>query len=53
MPAVGQQAQTSAARSRVLTLGVLESGEVRYGLLRGDGPQLTERSAAAAATRTA
>jgi hypothetical protein len=51
VPAVGQQAQTSAARSRVLALGVLESGEVRYGLLRGDGPQLAERSAAAA-TRT-
>ena len=47
VPAVGQQAQTSEARSRVLTLGVVDSGEVRYGLLRGDGPQLTERSAAA------
>ncbi|WNB86339.1 hypothetical protein [Cellulomonas sp. ATA003] len=46
VPAVGRQAQTSEARSRVLALAAADDGGVAFTLLRGDGPQLTDRSAA-------
>ena len=46
VPAVGQQAQTSSARSRVLALAVGAGGAVDYQLLRADGPQLTDVAAA-------
>jgi GT2 family glycosyltransferase len=46
VPAVGQQAQTSGARSRVLALAPDGGDGVTYQLWRGDGPQLTEASAA-------
>ena len=48
VPAVGQQAQTSFDRSRVLALGVDGAG-VDYQLLGADGPQLTDLAAAVAA----
>jgi GT2 family glycosyltransferase len=46
VPAVGQEAQTSPDRSRVLCLGVDASGKVAYQLLRADGPQLTDAATA-------
>ncbi|GEO34445.1 glycosyltransferase [Cellulomonas aerilata] len=46
VPAVAQQAQTSGARSRVLALAAQRDGAVGYALWRGDGPQVTETSAA-------
>jgi len=45
VPAVGQQAQTSPDRSRVLALGVGAAGAVDYQLLSADGPQLTDAAA--------
>ena len=42
VPAVGQQAQTSTDRSRVLSLGLAPDGSVRYQLLRADGAQVSE-----------
>lgn len=47
VPAVAQQEQQSAGRSRVLAISVDATGTVVWQLLRGDGPQLTESAASA------
>jgi len=46
VPAVGQQAQASPTASRVLALAAGADGVITWQLLRGDGPQLLEDSAA-------
>ncbi|MGV8968057.1 MAG: glycosyltransferase family 2 protein [Cellulomonas sp.] len=46
VPAVGQRAQDSPDRSRVLALAVGADGAVDYQLLRADGPQLIDTSTA-------
>ncbi|PVU82102.1 glycosyl transferase family 2 [Cellulomonas sp. WB94] len=46
VPAVGQQAQASPTASRVLALTAGADGVITWQLLRGDGPQLLEESAA-------
>jgi hypothetical protein len=51
VPAVGRQAQTSPAASRVLTLAASPAGarsgpDVTWQLLRGDGPQLVDQAGA-------
>jgi hypothetical protein len=45
VPAVAQQAQQSAGRSRVLAIAVDATGTFSWQLLRGDGPELTESAA--------
>ncbi|NMM29945.1 MAG: glycosyltransferase family 2 protein, partial [Cellulomonas sp.] len=45
-PAVGQQAQSSPTASRVLALTGGAEGVLTWQLLRGDGPQLVDESAA-------
>ncbi len=47
VPAVAQQEQQSAGRSRVLAISVDATGAAVWQLLRGDGPQLTESAASA------
>lgn len=47
VPAVAQQEQQSAGRSRVLAISVDATGAVVWQVLRGDGPQLTESAASA------
>ena len=46
VPAVGQQAQTSPDRSRILALGIDATGALSYQFLGADGPQLTDAAAA-------
>ncbi|HEX5331030.1 MAG TPA: glycosyltransferase [Cellulomonas sp.] len=46
VPAVGQQAQASPTASRVLALAAGADGVLTWQLLRGDGPQLVDESAA-------
>src|SRR5450830_1110544 len=46
VPAVGQQAQASPTASRVLALTAGAEGVLTWQLLRGDGPQLVDESAA-------
>ena len=46
VPAVGQQAQSSPTASRVLALTGGAEGVLTWQLLRGDGPQLVDDSAA-------
>ncbi|CAN5362561.1 hypothetical protein BH11ACT1_BH11ACT1_06480 [soil metagenome] len=46
VPAVGQQAQASPNASRVLALAAGADGVLTWQLLRGDGPQLLDESAA-------
>src|SRR5450830_1559521 len=46
VPAVGQQAQASPTASRVLALTAGAEGVLAWQLLRGDGPQLVDESAA-------
>ncbi len=46
VPAVGQQAQSSPTASRVLALTGGAEGALTWQLLRGDGPQLVDESAA-------
>ena len=46
VPAVGQQAQASPTASRVLALDAGADGVLTWQLLRGDGPQLVDESAA-------
>ncbi|MFV0252354.1 MAG: glycosyltransferase [Beutenbergiaceae bacterium] len=48
VPAIGDELQTSQARSRVLALWVSADGVVDAEVWRGNGPQLTETSSAAA-----
>jgi GT2 family glycosyltransferase len=49
VPAVGRQSESSQDRTRVLAVSVDANGTVSWQLLRGDGPQLTERASALAA----
>lgn len=46
VPAVGQQAQTSPDRSRILALGIDPTGALSYQFLSADGPQVTDVAAA-------